>query len=93
MYLSTLLSPDIGVILRSKFGRAHRRRNNDPGRGAHMQPWRIGAIGLAWLTLAAAPVSAQESFPNHAVRIVITYSPGSVAGAFGRIVTQNMAAQ
>lgn len=58
-----------------------------------MKPWRIGAIVLAWLTLAAAPVSAQESFPNHAVRIVIPYSPGSVADVFARIVGQNMAAQ
>jgi len=58
-----------------------------------MKPWRIGAIVLAWLTLAAAPVSAQDSFPNHAVRIVIPYSPGSVADVFGRIVSQNMAAQ
>lgn len=58
-----------------------------------MKPRRIGAIVLAWLTLAAAPVSAQESFPNHAVRIVIPYSPGSVADVFARIVGQNMAAQ
>jgi tripartite-type tricarboxylate transporter receptor subunit TctC len=58
-----------------------------------MKPRRIGAIVLAWLALAAAPVSAQESFPNHAVRIVIPYSPGSVADVFARIVGQNMAAQ
>lgn len=58
-----------------------------------MKPRPIGAIVLAWLALAAAPVSAQESFPNRAVRIVIPYSPGSVADVFARIVGQNMAAQ
>jgi tripartite-type tricarboxylate transporter receptor subunit TctC len=88
-----LLCPGIGVILRSKSRRAYRRRNNDQGRGAHMKPWHIGAIVVAWLMLAAASVSAQDSFPNHAVRIVIPYSPGSVADVFGRIVSQNMAAQ
>ena len=37
--------------------------------------------------------SAQESFPNRPVRIVIPYSPGSVTDVFARIVAQNMAAQ
>jgi tripartite-type tricarboxylate transporter receptor subunit TctC len=55
----------------------------------------IGAIMVAWLAVLAAtgPSSAQDSFPNHAVRIVIPYSAGSVADVFGRIVAQNMAAQ
>jgi tripartite-type tricarboxylate transporter receptor subunit TctC len=55
----------------------------------------IDAIMVSWLALLAAtgPSSAQESFPNHAVRIVIPYSAGSVADVFGRIVAQNMAAQ
>src|ERR1019366_7834936 len=48
-----------------------------------------------WLTFLGAPCAsfAQESFPNHPVRIVIPYSAGSVADVFGRIVAQNMAAQ
>jgi tripartite-type tricarboxylate transporter receptor subunit TctC len=56
---------------------------------------RIGVILVAWLTWVAAPTvgHAQENFPNHPVRIVIPYSPGSVADVFARIVGQNMAAQ
>jgi tripartite-type tricarboxylate transporter receptor subunit TctC len=56
---------------------------------------RIGAIVVAWLALLAAPggTSAQETFPNHPIRIIIPYSAGSVADVFGRIVAQNMAAQ
>src|SRR5258705_577000 len=60
-----------------------------------MKSWRVGVIMGTWLTLFAAPGagSAQESFPNHPVRIVIPYSPGSVADVFARIFGQNMAAQ
>ena len=60
-----------------------------------MKLWRIGAIMTAWLMLLAAPTAglAQASFPNHPVRVVIPYSPGSVADVFARIVGQNMAAQ
>src|SRR4249919_3087949 len=48
-----------------------------------------------WLFLLALPGAgrAQDSFPTHSVRVVIPYSAGSVADVFGRIVTQNMAAQ
>src|SRR6266567_4250020 len=55
-----------------------------------MKSWRIGVIMGTWLTLFAAPGagSAQESFPNHPVRIVIPYSPGSVADVFARPVGQ-----
>jgi tripartite-type tricarboxylate transporter receptor subunit TctC len=57
--------------------------------------WRIGVIMGAWLaTLALSGAgSAQESFPNRPVRVVIPYSAGSVVDVFGRIVAQNMAAQ
>jgi tripartite-type tricarboxylate transporter receptor subunit TctC len=60
-----------------------------------MKSWRIGVIMGTWLTLFAAPgaATAQESFPNHPVRIVIPYSPGSVGDVFARIVGQNMATQ
>ena len=60
-----------------------------------MKSWRISVIIGACLTLCAAPGagSAQENFPNHPVRIVIPYSPGSVADVFARIIGQNMAAQ
>src|SRR5258708_12964401 len=59
---------------------------------------KIGPIGVAvtaWLTLFAGSgaASAQQSFPNRPVRIVIPYSPGSVADVFARIIGQNMAAQ
>src|SRR3954469_17413385 len=50
------------------------------------------AIWLMCLATAGA-ASAQESFPSRPIRIVIPYSPGSVADVFARIVAQNMAAQ
>jgi tripartite-type tricarboxylate transporter receptor subunit TctC len=60
-----------------------------------MNTGRIGVIIGAWLALVAAPAatSAQETFPSRSVRVVVPYSPGSVADVFGRIVGQNMAAQ
>jgi tripartite-type tricarboxylate transporter receptor subunit TctC len=56
---------------------------------------RIGVVMGAWLAALAlsGAGSAQESFPNRPVRVVIPYSAGSVVDVFGRIVTQNMAAQ
>jgi tripartite-type tricarboxylate transporter receptor subunit TctC len=49
---------------------------------------------MIWLMcLAAGPAAAQEIFPSRAIRIVIPYSPGSVADVFARIVAQPMAAQ
>ena len=55
---------------------------------------RIGIMG-ALLALLAAPgvSSAQESFPNRPVRIVVPYAAGSVVDVFARIIAQNMAAQ
>ena len=49
----------------------------------------------AWLLALASSAAgwAQENFPNRPVRVVNPYSAGSVADVFGRIVTQNMAAQ
>ncbi len=60
-----------------------------------MKMWRIGVTIAAWLALCAAPNAghAQGDFPNRPVRIVIPYSPGSVADVFARIVAQNMATQ
>jgi tripartite-type tricarboxylate transporter receptor subunit TctC len=60
-----------------------------------MKTGRIGVIIGAWLALVAAPAisSAQENFPSRPVRVVVPYSPGSVADVFGRIVGQHMAAQ
>jgi tripartite-type tricarboxylate transporter receptor subunit TctC len=57
--------------------------------------WRIGAVAGAWLAAFALSDagSAQESFPNRPIRVVIPYSAGSVVDVFGRIVAQNMAAQ
>jgi tripartite-type tricarboxylate transporter receptor subunit TctC len=68
---------------------------NDQGRDDSMKIWRIGVVIGAWLALLAAPgaASAQESFPNRPVRIVVPYSPGSVTDVFARIIAQNMAAQ
>jgi tripartite-type tricarboxylate transporter receptor subunit TctC len=56
---------------------------------------RFGVAMATWLILLALPEAgrAQDTFPNHPVRVVIPYSAGSVVDVFGRIVTQNMAAQ
>ena len=55
---------------------------------------RIGAIIGACLMLLAAPYkSLAQDFPSRPIRIVIPYSPGSVADVFARIVSQNMQAQ
>jgi tripartite-type tricarboxylate transporter receptor subunit TctC len=54
----------------------------------------IGAIMAAWLTFAGPGIAtAQDTFPDHPVRILIPYSAGSVADVFARIVSQTMAAQ
>ncbi len=60
-----------------------------------MRIWRIVIIMAAWLTFLAVSGAgiAQESFPIRPVRIVIPYSPGSVADVFARIIAQNMAVQ
>jgi tripartite-type tricarboxylate transporter receptor subunit TctC len=52
-------------------------------------------VAGAWLVLFAAATAsrAQDNFPDHPIRMVNPYSPGSVADVFGRIVAQNMAAQ
>jgi tripartite-type tricarboxylate transporter receptor subunit TctC len=58
--------------------------------------WRIGVIIGAWLILLAAPHQAQaqaQDFPTRPIRIVIPYSPGSVADVFARIIAQNMQEQ
>jgi tripartite-type tricarboxylate transporter receptor subunit TctC len=66
------------------------------GQGARtMKRWRIGMIMVAGLAVLAPSASslAQESFPDHPIRMINPYSVGSVADVFGRIVAQNMAAQ
>ncbi len=55
---------------------------------------RIGVIIAASLALLGAPYRAQaQEFPSRPIRIVIPYSPGSVADVFARIVGQNMQEQ
>lgn len=55
---------------------------------------RIGVIIGAWLAFLAAPHQAlSQEFPTRPIRIVIPYSPGSVADVFARIVGQNMQEQ
>jgi tripartite-type tricarboxylate transporter receptor subunit TctC len=56
---------------------------------------RIGVMVGVWLTAVAAAGAtyAQEDFPNRPVRVLVPYSAGTVVDVFGRIVTQNMAAQ
>jgi len=55
---------------------------------------RIGVVIVAWLAFFAAPDAATaQDFPNRPIRVVIPYSPGSVADVFARIVAQPMAEQ
>jgi tripartite-type tricarboxylate transporter receptor subunit TctC len=56
-----------------------------------MRLWRIGVL-LASLIVPGAAL-AQENFPSRPIRIVIPYSPGSVADVFARIVAQNISTQ
>lgn len=55
----------------------------------------IGAVAAAFLGLFAVSDvgKAQETFPTRPIRIVIPYSPGSVADVFARIIAQNMQEQ
>lgn len=58
-----------------------------------MNRLRRGMI-IAWLLLLSAPTPGQaQDFPTRPIRIVIPYSPGSVADVFARIVAQNMQEQ
>jgi tripartite-type tricarboxylate transporter receptor subunit TctC len=72
-----------------------RHSSNNQGRARRVKMGRLGAVsgGLLFALIMSGVGSAQESFPNHPVRVVNPYSAGSVADVFGRIVTQNMAAQ
>jgi tripartite-type tricarboxylate transporter receptor subunit TctC len=90
-----LLTPGIIGILPANPGAFRKAPEKRSGQAHTMKIWRIGVIVAAWLTLLAVSGEgwAQESFPNRPVRIVIPYSPGSVADVFARIVGQNMAAQ
>jgi tripartite-type tricarboxylate transporter receptor subunit TctC len=60
-----------------------------------MRTGRLRAVIAAWLAVFALSGAgwAQENFPNRPIRVLIPYSAGSVVDVFGRIVTQNMAAQ
>jgi tripartite-type tricarboxylate transporter receptor subunit TctC len=55
----------------------------------------IGVVIGAWLAAVAGPSAAhaQENFPTRPIRIVIPYSPGSIADVFARIIAQNMQEQ
>ena len=68
---------------------------NDQGRGLGMRFRPIRVVIGAWLLFLGAPnaARAQENFPTRSIRIVIPYSPGSVADVFARIVAQNMQEQ
>src|SRR5258708_21347066 len=55
---------------------------------------RIGVIIGGWFIFLATPFQAQaQDFPSRPIRIVIPYSPGSVADVFARIIAQNMQEQ
>ncbi|SDS02222.1 Bug family tripartite tricarboxylate transporter substrate binding protein [Bradyrhizobium canariense] len=60
-----------------------------------MKIGRVGVVIGAWLTFFVLPslAVAQDSFPDHPIRLINPYSVGSVADVFGRIVAQNMAVQ
>jgi tripartite-type tricarboxylate transporter receptor subunit TctC len=88
-----LLRSGIIGILPAKSGRfgAPKKR---PGEGTHMRFRHISAIIGAWLAfLAAAHLAQAQDFPTRPIRIVIPYSPGSVADVFARIIAHNMQEQ
>jgi tripartite-type tricarboxylate transporter receptor subunit TctC len=53
-----------------------------------MSGWRIGVMLGTWLALLG--VAGAQEFPTRPIRIVIPYSPGSVADVFARIIAQPM---
>ena len=56
--------------------------------------WRIGLIvGMCAALLATASASRAQDYPSRPIRIVIPYSPGSVADVFARIIAQDMQEQ
>jgi len=89
-----LLRPSIIGILQPEPGGLGTVRRWQ-GRTLSMRFRLIGVIVIAWLAILAAPdaAQAQENFPSRPIRIVIPYSPGSVADVFARIVGQNMQEQ
>lgn len=54
---------------------------------------RIGLMIAALLSLAVPNAAPAQDFPSRPIRIVIPYSPGSVADVFARIIAQNMQEQ
>jgi tripartite-type tricarboxylate transporter receptor subunit TctC len=87
-----LLPAGIAGIL---YAKRARKPANRRGKDRIMKLRRFGVIIGAWLLfLAALDASrAQENFPGRPIRIVIPYSPGSVADVFARIIAQNMQEQ
>src|SRR5665213_1626223 len=83
------LLPEFGGRLSHLFGR---RRSY---RGTRLLQARVGVVMGVWLSFraAAGAGSAQENFPDHPIRLVVPYAAGSVVDVFGRIVSQDMAAQ
>ena len=56
-----------------------------------MSGCRIGVMLGMWLALLGTPgVAGAQEFPTRPIRIVIPYSPGSVADVFARIIAQPM---
>ena len=58
-----------------------------------MSGCRVGAMLFVWLLLFGLTDARAQEFPSRPVRIVIPYSPGSVADVFARIIAQNMQEQ
>lgn len=89
-----MLTLGFSAILPANPDAFQKRRKSDQGSDT-MKIGRIGVIMGVWLTVLAASGAgyAEVSFPNHPVRVLVPYAPGSVVDVFGRIVTQNMAEQ
>ena len=50
----------------------------------------LAAIFTFTLTLFAAPVSAQETYPSRPIRIVVGFSPGGSTDILARVVGQRL---
>lgn len=58
----------------------------------HLARRSLGALGMAWLALAAVGVHAQQGYPNKPIRLVVPWGAGTPGDVAGRILADKMAA-
>ncbi len=65
-------------------------RGNDIGNRERVVSSQKFVAALA-LTLIAAPVARAQTYPDHAVRLIIPFAPGGSIDTLGRILTEKLA--